>query len=127
EEWRTMNATSAGVAFCAAKMRSPSFSRSSSSTTTTGRPSAISLTASSMVANCVIAAPTPDCSSLVSSVRHRKLLDVLGDDIDLEVDRRARTLAPQRGPLQRRRDQAHRERLVIDIDNRQRNAVDADR
>ena len=30
-----MNAVSAGVARCAAKMRSPSFSRSSSSTTTT--------------------------------------------------------------------------------------------
>ena len=33
-----MNATSSGVAFSAAKMRSPSFSRSSSSMTTTALP-----------------------------------------------------------------------------------------
>ena len=39
--WRTMKPTSSGVALAAAKMRSPSFSRSSSSTTTTGRPAAI--------------------------------------------------------------------------------------
>ena len=62
------------VAFSAAKMRSPSFSRFSSSTTTTGRPAAISLTASSMVAKSVMTAP-----------RGGQLLDVLGDHIDLQV------------------------------------------
>ena len=40
-----MNASSSGVALLAAKMMSPSFSRSASSTTMTGRPSAMSLIA----------------------------------------------------------------------------------
>ncbi len=48
-----MNATSSGVAFSAAKMRSPSFSRSSSSTTTTALPAAISATARSILSNLV--------------------------------------------------------------------------
>ena len=55
-----MNATSSGVAFSAAKMRSPSFSRSSSSMTTTALPAAISATARSMVSSLVIVAhPLP--------------------------------------------------------------------
>ena len=49
-----MNATSSGVAFSAAKMRSPSFSRSSSSMTTTALPAAMSATARSTVSNLVI-------------------------------------------------------------------------
>src|SRR3954468_14924246 len=51
-----MNATSSGVAFSAAKMRSPSFSRSSSSTTTTALPAAMSATARSTESNLVILA-----------------------------------------------------------------------
>jgi hypothetical protein len=43
----TMKATSSGVAFSAAKIRSPSFSRSSSSMTTTAFPAAMSATARS--------------------------------------------------------------------------------
>ena len=46
-ECRIVNAISSGVAFAAAKMRSPSFSRSSSSTTTTAFPSAMSAIARS--------------------------------------------------------------------------------
>ena len=49
-----MNATSSGVAFSAAKMRSPSFSRSSSSMTTTALPAAISATARSTESSLVI-------------------------------------------------------------------------
>ena len=51
-----MNATSSGVAFSAAKMRSPSFSRSSSSMTTTALPAAISATARSTESSLVICA-----------------------------------------------------------------------
>src|ERR1700722_9801230 len=51
-----MNATSSGVAFSAAKMRSPSFSRSSSSMTTTALPAAMSATALSTESNLVIPA-----------------------------------------------------------------------
>ncbi len=43
-----MNAISSGVASSAAKIRSPSFSRSASSTTTTGRPAAMSAIACSI-------------------------------------------------------------------------------
>ena len=46
-----MNATISGVQACAAIVRSPSFSRSSSSTTMTMWPAAISATASSTVLN----------------------------------------------------------------------------
>jgi hypothetical protein len=46
-----MNATCSGVHFSAASVRSPSFSRSSSSTTMIIRPAAISATASSTVPN----------------------------------------------------------------------------
>src|SRR4051794_38053469 len=49
-----MKATSSGVAFSAAKIRSPSFSRSSSSMTTTALPAAMSATALSTESNLVI-------------------------------------------------------------------------
>ena len=49
-----MKATSSGVAISAAKIRSPSFSRSSSSMTTTALPAAMSATALSTESNLVI-------------------------------------------------------------------------
>ncbi len=49
--WRIMNATASGVARSAAMIRSPSFSRSSSSTMTTIRPAFMSATISSTVLN----------------------------------------------------------------------------
>ncbi len=51
-----MKATISGVAFSAAKIRSPSFSRSSSSMTTTALPAAMSATARSTESNLVIVA-----------------------------------------------------------------------
>src|SRR5213593_2879171 len=48
-----MKLIASGVTFSAAIMRSPSFSRSSSSTMTIMRPSCISAIASSIVANCI--------------------------------------------------------------------------
>ena len=53
-----MNATSSGVAFSAAKIRSPSFSRSSSSMTTTALPAAMSAIARSTESSLVIVAIT---------------------------------------------------------------------
>ena len=47
--WVAMKLTASGVTNCAAIVRSPSFSRSSSSTTTTNLPARISSIASSMV------------------------------------------------------------------------------
>src|SRR5579875_539378 len=82
-----MNATRLGVAFSAAKMRSPSFSRSSSSMTMTALPAAMSATARSPESNLVISATlsVPDrsrprtltrraplkSSSAASSMNHR--------------------------------------------------------
>jgi hypothetical protein len=51
EEYRMVNAISSGVDLLAAKTRSPSFSRCSSSTTTTAFPAAMSATASSTVSS----------------------------------------------------------------------------
>ena len=51
EVWRTMKAICSGVILAAAPIRSPSFSRSSSSTTTTISPAAIALIASSTVSS----------------------------------------------------------------------------
>jgi hypothetical protein len=50
EVWRTKNVMFSGVAASAAMIRSPSFSRSSSSTTTMISPRAMAATASGMVA-----------------------------------------------------------------------------
>jgi hypothetical protein len=53
--WMAMKLIASGVANCAARVRSPSFSRFSSSHTTTIRPPRISSIASSMVANAPLA------------------------------------------------------------------------
>ena len=80
-----MNAISSGVACSAAKIRSPSFSRSSSSTTITGRPAAMSSTA------CLDGAEPPGRAADVrchgSIADPQQPLDVLGDHVDLQVDR----------------------------------------
>ena len=65
----TMKLIVSGVANCAAMTRSPSFSRSGSSTTTTMRPSRISSIASSMVAKDVVTAmrkASPRCPAGVA-------------------------------------------------------------
>ena len=72
-----MKLIASGVTNCAAIVRSPSFSRSSSSHTTTMRPARISSIASSIGANAPLMRP------------HHQLLDVLGEHVHLQVDRRA--------------------------------------
>src|SRR5690349_6701082 len=107
-----MKATSSGVACSAAKIRSPSFSRSSSSTTITGRPAAMAAIALSMSSNIA---------------RSKHLLDVLGDHVDLEVHGVADGFGTQNGQLEGGRDQADAERIVVDGHHGQRDAVDGDR
>src|SRR4051812_31850597 len=107
-----MNATSPSVAYSAAKIRSPSFSRSSSSTTITGRPAATSAIARSM-------------SFSIAASEH--LLDVLGDHVDLEVDRVADRLGAQDGEFEGGRDQADAERVGGDVHDGERDTVDGDR
>src|SRR5437016_3889790 len=99
-----MNASSSGVAISAAKIRSPSFSRSSSSTTTTGRPAAMS----------AIARSIPAMSGLLTGcllrtggqMRRGEFLHVLRQHVHLEVDQITRLAHAERGQLQRGRDQA---------------------
>ena len=89
-----------GVANCAASVRSPSFSRSSSSQTTTILPGRMSSIASSIVAKGVGGA-----GALIA--RHRQqALHVLGEHVDLKVNARALArVSPSVRPLERLRDQ----------------------
>src|SRR5262245_644530 len=70
--WVAMKLTASGVTFSAAIIRSPSFSRSSSSTMLTMRPSFSSVMASSIVTN---------------SIRFDQSLDILGYDVELQIHR----------------------------------------
>src|SRR3954449_8819864 len=113
--WRVMKLIASGVMNCAAMTRSPSFSRSSSSTTTTILPAAMSSSASSMVAN------------VISARVGNELLHILGEDVNLEVDRASGLRLPQRRPLQRLGDERDGEPVVADLGHRERDAVDGDR
>src|ERR1700712_1568134 len=101
-----MNDTSSGVAFDAAKMMSPSFSRSSSSTTTTALPAAMSAIAASTSSNRMPAycSPVPSSPWMCPWVRSvmclHHLLDVLRDHVHLEVDALAGLLEAQGRPGQ---------------------------
>src|SRR3954451_23422488 len=94
--WRVMKLMASGVTNCAAITRSPSFSRSSSSTTTTILPEAMSSNASSIVANLM--------SSLIAMRRHQ-FLDVLGHDVHFQVHGGALLGSAQGGALQGLGDQ----------------------
>src|SRR5438034_5776064 len=107
---RAMKLTCSGVTVSAAVMKSPSFSRSSSSTTMIILPAAMSARASSMVAKLI---------ALLSLIRRlegrfghalsQEGLHVLGENIDLEVDDVAGRLGVQRRRAERVRDERHTE------------------
>src|ERR1700734_1209511 len=97
-----MNASSSGVARLAAKMMSPSFSRFSSSTTRTGRPAAMSLTARS----------TSSKISVTGDLPGEQPLHVFGDHVDLQVHGVTGLSRAQGGALERLGDQADLEPLV---------------
>ena len=114
ELWRMVKAISWGVDLLAAKMRSPSFSRSSSSTTMTARPAAMSATASSTSSSRMPSWPVMTvlpggarvrwCGSSVGAGRGagggavgEQALDVLRHHVDLEVDHGAGAGGAQRG------------------------------
>src|SRR5262245_55738355 len=86
-----MKFTTSGVIFSAATMRSPSFSRSSSSTMMTFLPSWISSSASSI-----------DAHAMSTSVQHP--FDVLRDHVELQVHGVARPGMPQIRILERVRN-----------------------
>src|SRR5918995_257921 len=121
-----MKLIASGVANWAAIVRSPSFSRSAASTTTTNLPARTSSIASSIAesAGSVVA-----IGAIVSGLACTagQALDVLGEDVDLEVDRVARPDGAKGGDLQRVLDQRDREGLVVDRRDGERDAVDGDR
>src|SRR5581483_4674907 len=117
--WRTMKAIPSGVIFSAAMIRSPSFSRSASSMTTTNSPRAMAATASSIGANGMF-------GSALSRLTH-EALDVLGQEVDLEVDRVAGALDPEGRDGSGVGDQGEFEGLVADAGHGQADAVDGDR
>src|SRR5919204_4904479 len=120
-----MKLIASGVANCAASVRSPSFSRVSSSQTTTIRPRRIASIASSMEANglCASSSNTPGAAgsagvrrSIVNSGSFlpkalHETLRVAGDHVYLEVHAASLLQPAQRGPLQRLRDQGDLERV----------------
>src|SRR2546423_2177656 len=114
--WRTMKAIPSGVILSAAMIRSPSFSRSASSTTTTNSPRAMAATASSIGAN-----------GIGSALSRHQTFDVLGHEIDLEVDRVTRTLDAEGGHGSGVGDHGELEGLVAHGGHREADAVDGDR
>src|SRR2546422_470316 len=133
-----MNATSSGSQSSAAMVRSPSFSRSSSSTTTTIRPSLISWVASSIVANGARGATTLGRgrraarlmvidSSLVSpSALREQAPHVLCEDIGLQVHEVPGPESAEGGALRRVRYERDLEIGLAQRHDRERHAVDGD-
>src|ERR1700712_3778743 len=124
-----MKATSSGVASSAAKIRSPSFSRSSSSTTTTARPAAISAMALWIGSSMSVAAVS---FRVRGSPIAQQAFGVLGQYVHFQVDRITDPQIAQDGRPQRFRNQPDLEpvgsgRLRTDGRYRQRHSVDGDR
>src|SRR4029077_4291925 len=118
EPWRARELLWAGVIFSAATTRSPSFSRSSSSTTMTNFPALMSSTASGTVASIFGVG-----RSLPAQVSGH----VAGDDVGVEVDPRAGFVATGDGGVESVRNQGNREGDVVHACHRQADAVDRDR
>src|SRR5688572_17489839 len=97
-------------------MRSPSFSRSSSSTTTRISPRANAATASSIRAN-----------GMSGILPGEKSFHVLGGDVHLEVHGVAGALVAQRRHLHRVRDHRDTEAVVVHHGDGEADAIDGDR
>src|SRR3954469_17327052 len=109
-----MKLIASGVANWAARVRSPSFSRSSASQTTTIFPARMSSSASSIVLN-------------GRSATVHQLLHVLGQHIDLQVHDAARFCLPERGALERLGDEGDGETAVVHGSHCKRDPVNGDR
>src|SRR6266511_1507789 len=114
-----MNPIISGVIFSAAMMRSPSFSRLASSTTTTASPRAMAAIAFSIVVNGI--------SDPFAGDRCEQALDVFGDQVDFEVDGRTDAFVPERRDGEGVRDGGDVERIVAERGHGEADAVDRDR
>src|SRR5688572_31268319 len=116
-----MKLMTSGVANCAATARSPSFSRSSSSTIRTIRPIRKSSIASAIVQKDASGSDPflsgPGSVALNSSLQ--KTLDVLCKDVDFDVYRRADRLRRHRDHQLGIRDQRHPETVTLFLGDRQ--------
>src|SRR5439155_8225569 len=134
-----MKATASGVTVSAAIVRSPSFSRSSSSTTMTIRPRRISSTASSIVVNGGSGDTTRgsgvtrrrfwvaiSLKSRSAAIAFGDALHVFGDDVDLDVHRISWPQRAERGPLGGVRDERDLEERLPEARDRQAHAIDGD-
>src|SRR3954447_11898456 len=117
EVWCRKNAIFSGVANSAAMIRSPSFSRSSSSTTTTISPLPMAATASSIGAK-PMSGPT---------LPFEETLDVLRREVHLEVDEVTHALVSEGGDLRGVRDQCDGEAVPEEVHDGEAHAVHRDR
>src|SRR5690348_6544062 len=123
--WVAMNVIASGVANCAAMVRSPSFSRSAASTTTTNLPCRMSSIASSTVANAAARSVASISRIVVSG--SAQTLRVLRQQVDLDVQAVAGLRASQRRVLERERHERDLYALAAQRRDRQRDAVDRER
>src|ERR1051326_3612850 len=120
-----MKLIASGVANCAAIVRSPSFSRSAASTTTTNLPWRMSSIASSTVAK-------PAARS-VASIRRivvsggAESLRVLREQVDLDVELVAGRGRRERRVLERERNERDLDPVLAQRRDRERDAVDGNR
>src|SRR5579864_2156674 len=122
-----MKLTASGVIRSAAIARSPSFSRSSSSTMITNLPALMSAMASSTLARLIgspLARRALEGAALVS--RGERSSDVARDQVDLEVHPRRHPPGAGDRLGEGDGDERHRERRVEHIHNREADAVDGD-
>src|SRR5207342_2313876 len=115
----TMKLMSPGRTSSAGMMRSPSFSRSSSSTITTMRPARSSSSNSGMLANVD--------SVLMGVLLGEQAFDVAGEHVDFQVDCIARLRVGEGGVREGVRDERDFEAAVIDGVDREAHAIHADR
>src|SRR5680860_18963 len=120
EQCLTMKAMLCGVAFSAAMMRSPSFSRFSSSTTMTMPPARRSSSAASMASK-----PMP--GPFRPRVGPREPLDIFSDEIDLDVDCRTTLQLIESRLAQGVRDEGNLKGLYSRLHHGQRDAVEGNR
>src|SRR5438067_13074124 len=111
-----MKLIASGVTKSAASRRSPSFSRSSASASTTMRPRRMSSINSWAV-----------CMRLFCHFAREHPLDVARDHVDLEIHARSGAELAERGRGERVRDHVHFETGAVDRVHREAHAVDADR
>src|SRR5207302_9086639 len=124
--WVAMKLMCSAVTRSAAMARSPSFSRSSSSTMITNLPSRMSTMASSMRASGTALLLHRPGWDRRGGVGGQPAFDVLGEQVGLEVDTRAITPALRGGDREGMGDERHGEPVVQRLDHGQADAVDGD-